>query len=39
MTVREVSSFNNLLLDNSLLAGQVLIIPYGDCIQYAPLKG
>lgn len=39
MTVREVSSFNKLLSDDRLLAGQELIIPYDDCLAYVPLKG
>ena len=38
-TVREISSFNKLLSDDRLLAGQVLILPYDDCLQFASLKG
>lgn len=38
-SVREISSLNGLVSDDRLLVGQALIIPYEDCVQYAPLKG
>ncbi len=39
MTVREISSFNNLLNDHRLSEGQELIIPFDHCESPTPLKG
>lgn len=36
MTVSEISRVNNLLSDDRLLEGQELIIPYANCIRFAP---
>ena len=39
MTVREISSFNNLLRDDQLSVGQELTIPFEHCESPTPLKG
>jgi predicted outer membrane repeat protein len=39
MTVRELSSFNNLLNDDRLSEGQELIIPFDHCVAHIPRKG
>ena len=39
MTVREVSSFNNLFHEDQLSVGQQLIIPHEKCLDYMPRKG
>lgn len=39
LTVREISSFNQLLSDDRLDEDQILLIPHKDCHQYAALKG
>ena len=39
LTVREISSFNNLLSDDRLSVGQEMIIPFDHCESPTPLKG
>lgn len=39
MTVREISSFNNLLRDDQLSVGQALTIPFDHCKAQTPRKG
>ena len=39
LTVRELSSFNNLLNDDRLSTGQEILIPHFDCPNFTPRKG
>ncbi len=39
ISLRDFSTFNRLSSDDQLIEGQRLIIPYEDCLQFAPYKG